>query len=92
MQDLGKNQGQATGTLTEKQVINLLDGAGAAYASKRHNQVRFPVPRAANLKNLPIGSYTASLSVTAVGVVSLSLIQQTLEISCWVKVPEGAPL
>jgi hypothetical protein len=30
MQDLGKNQGQATGTLTEKQVINLLDGAGAA--------------------------------------------------------------
>ena len=52
MQDLGNNQGQATGTLTEKQVINLLDGAGAAYASKRHNQVRFPVPRAANLKKL----------------------------------------
>ncbi|GKO98884.1 sialate O-acetylesterase [Klebsiella pneumoniae] len=52
MQDLGKNQGQATGTLTEKQVINLLDGAGAAYASKRHNQVRFPVPRGANLKKL----------------------------------------
>ncbi|HHT0475683.1 TPA: sialate O-acetylesterase [Klebsiella michiganensis] len=52
MQDLGKNQGQATGTLTEKQVINLLDGAGAAYASKRHNQVRFPVLRAANLKKL----------------------------------------
>ena len=52
MQDLGKNQGQSKGTLTEKQVINLLDGAGAAYASKRHNQVRFPVPRAANLKKL----------------------------------------
>ena len=52
MQDLGKNQGPTTGTLTEKQVINLLDGAGAAYASKRHNQVRFPVPRAANLKKL----------------------------------------
>lgn len=54
MQDLGKNQGQATGTLTEKQVINLLDGAGAAYASKRHNQVRFPVPRGAKLKKLTI--------------------------------------
>ena len=54
MQDLGKNQGQATGTLTEKQVINLLDGAGAAYASKRHNQVRFPVPRGSKLKKLTI--------------------------------------
>lgn len=52
MQDQGNNQGPTTGTLTEKQVINLLDGAGAAYASKRHNQVRFPVPRAANLKKL----------------------------------------
>ena len=52
MYELGNSQGQATGTLTEKQVINLLDGAGAAYASKRHNQVRFPVPRGANLKKL----------------------------------------
>lgn len=54
MQDLGKNQGQATGTLTEKQVVNLLDSTGAAYASKRHNQVRFPVPRGAKLKKLTI--------------------------------------
>lgn len=52
MYERGNNQGPTTGTLTEKQVINLLDGAGAAYASKRHNQVRFPVPRAANLKKL----------------------------------------
>ena len=54
MQDLGKNQAQTTGTLTEKQVVNLLDGTGAAYASKRHNQVRVPVPRGAKLKKLTI--------------------------------------
>lgn len=54
MGKLGSVGGTTTGTLTEKQVINLLDGAGAAYASKRHNQVRFPVPRGAKLKKLTI--------------------------------------
>ena len=52
MGKLGSGGGAATGAMTESQVIDLLDGAGAAYASKRHNQVRFPVPRAANLKKL----------------------------------------
>lgn len=52
MGKLGSGGGAATGAMKESQVIDLLDGAGAAYASKRHNQVRFPVPRAANLKKL----------------------------------------
>ncbi|HCQ1483602.1 TPA: hypothetical protein OG138_003926 [Klebsiella quasipneumoniae] len=46
------NSEQVAGALTEKQVINLLDGTATAYASKRHNQVRFPVPRANRLKKL----------------------------------------
>lgn len=54
MDKLGSGGGSSTGAMTEKQVINLLDGTGAAYASKRHNQVRFPVPRGAKLKKLTI--------------------------------------
>jgi hypothetical protein len=63
MGKLGSVGGTTTGTLTEKQVINLLDGAGAAYASKRHNQVRFPVPRGRNSKTYHIYGFGQSFSV-----------------------------
>ncbi|HDU3662208.1 TPA: hypothetical protein RFW42_002330 [Klebsiella pneumoniae subsp. pneumoniae] len=52
MGKLGSGGGAATGAMTESQVIDLLEGAGAAYAAKRHNLVRFPIPRGPNLKKL----------------------------------------
>nr|DAL53224.1 MAG TPA_asm: tail spike [Caudoviricetes sp.] len=49
---LGSNGSASTGAMTESQVIDLLEGVGAAYAAKRHNLVRFPIPRGPNLKKL----------------------------------------
>lgn len=49
---LVSNGSASTGAMTESQVIDLLEGAGAAYAAKRHNLVRFPIPRGPNLKKL----------------------------------------
>lgn len=52
MDKLGSGGGTSTGAMTESQVIDLLEGSAAAYAAKRHNLVRFPIPRGPNLKKL----------------------------------------